>query len=76
MTQPHTQNVAEIAAGLSDAQKDALFGRYSWSSPWDQETGEAELYRLGIWGPHGGRSERARAVRAYLLSQSDGGERG
>jgi len=59
----------EIARSLTEAQKDALFGKYSWSSPWEQEEGERELYRLGIWGPHGGRSELANAVRAELAKE-------
>ena len=55
-----------VAEGLSEAQRDALFGRFSWRDPIEQECGEAELYRLGLWGPHGGRSDLAIAVRAYL----------
>ena len=40
-----------IIAGLSEAQRDALLGKDSWASPWDEEEGEAELYRLGLWNP-------------------------
>lgn len=59
----------DIAASLSEAQRDALFGKFSWPLPWEQERGEAELYRLGIWGPHGGRSVLAEAVRSHLLKE-------
>ena len=63
--------VAAIADGLSYAQSAAMRGVYAWSSPWEQEKGEAELYRLGLWGPHGGRSPLAIAVRAHLLAAKD-----
>jgi hypothetical protein len=41
----------QICAGLSAGQKDALRGIYSWSSPCDEDEGEAGLYRLGLWNP-------------------------
>lgn len=59
----------DIAASLSDAQKDAVLGIFSWPSPWEQDRGEAELYRLGIWGPHGGRSKLGNAVRSHLMKE-------
>lgn len=39
----------QIAKGLTKAQADALCGRYSWTSIVDEQDGEAELYRLGLW---------------------------
>lgn len=65
-----TNDAAEIAAGLTEAQKDALFGKFSWRDPFEQEEGEAELYRLGLWGPHGGRSDLAVAVRDHLAKDN------
>lgn len=61
-----TPDVAELARGLTEAQRDALMGKFSWRDPIEQEQGEAQLYRLGLWGPHGGRSDLAIALRAYL----------
>lgn len=73
MPNPAMTSPAEIARGLTEAQRDALLGVYSWSSPWEQEEGERELYRLGLWGPHGGNSPLAAAVRAELQKgMSDG----
>jgi hypothetical protein len=60
-----------VARGLSEAQKDALLGKFSWSTPMDQEDGEAELYHLGIWGPHGGRSPLGLEVRSILKGERD-----
>ncbi len=68
MTRP-AQTPAEIAANLSYAEAAAIRGIYAWSSPWEQDEGERKLYRLGLWGPHGGRSELAEAVRAILEQQ-------
>ena len=67
-----TKSPQQIAKGLTRAQKDALLGKYSWSSPMEQEDGERELYRLGIWGPHGGRSPLGLAVRRILQETKDG----
>ena len=41
----------DIALSLTLQQRDALCGFYSWNSPIEQEEGEAELYRLGLWHP-------------------------
>lgn len=61
---------AQIAASLSEGQRAALFGKFSWPGPMEQEEGERELYRLGLWGPHGGNSDLAKAVRHHLESKS------
>jgi hypothetical protein len=39
----------EIADSLTPQQRDAICGYYSWTSPMDEEQGEATLYRLGLW---------------------------
>ena len=41
----------DIALTLTLQLRDALCGRYSWNSPIEQDEGEAELYRLGLWNP-------------------------
>ena len=41
----------DIALSLTLQQIDALCGCYSWNSPIEEEQGEAELYRLGLWNP-------------------------
>jgi len=43
------EDAAEIASKLTKAHGAALFGRYEWASPWDQDDGERDLYRLGLW---------------------------
>ena len=62
------EDAKAIAAQLSYEQQEALFGRFAWAGLMEQEDGERELYRLGLWGPHGGRSELANAVRAEILA--------
>ena len=49
----------EIAAGLSEAQKAAVCGRYAWRNPQEEDAGEAELYRLGLWNPKPKYGEKA-----------------
>ena len=41
----------EIAARLTEAQREAVCGRYAWQSPIDEEQGEVALYQLGLWNP-------------------------
>lgn len=62
----------QIADALTPAQRDAMMGRFLWLTPMEEDDGEAGLYRLGIWGPHGGRSPLARAVRAIIQEQNNG----
>jgi len=42
-------NPRDIAAGLSQAEGAALCGRFEFQSLVEQEIGEANLYRLGVW---------------------------
>jgi hypothetical protein len=42
-------DVERIAAGLRAAERDALAGLYSWSSPQDEEDGEIALVEAGLW---------------------------
>lgn len=56
----------EVAAGLSYAQAAAVREVFAWQSPQDQETGEAELYRLGIWNPRPKHGEKA--ITAFGLA--------
>ncbi len=65
-----TPDIPTIARKLTAAQRDALLGKFSWAGPMEQEEGERELYRMGLWGPHGGNSGTAIALRAYLESQA------
>jgi hypothetical protein len=68
----------KIANGLTKARQDAVCGRYSWASPWDQDDGEQDLYDLGLWKP--GRLKRGESiltplgqqVRAVLMEMNDG----
>jgi hypothetical protein len=65
-----------IAAGLSEAQKAAVCGRYAWASLLDEWNGEKELYRLGLWNPKPKHGEKAitplgLAVRKVLERSND-----
>ena len=70
-------DVAGIVKGLTPSMQDALHGVYSWSDPIEQEQGEAELYRLGLWS---GEKDRRKgpitmlglAVRAFLEKERVG----
>ena len=73
MSKPMT-DVAEIARGLTKAQREAVMGRFGWNSPWAQESGEADLERLGIWNPRKLRwtqvlTPLGLAVRAHLTQE-------
>ena len=67
-----------VAKGLSAAEKDAVCGRYSFTSPMDQEEGELALVERGIWnelyGVHSSDrlTERGIAVRDFLREGGDG----
>lgn len=62
----------EIAARLSDAEGAALCGRFEFQSLVEQEIGEANLFRMGLWkSGHLKRGEKIHtplglAVRAVL----------
>ena len=64
----------EVAKGLTYAQAAAVRGVFAWQSPADQDEGEAELYRLGIWNPRPKYGKSAitdfgKAVRTILQEQ-------
>jgi hypothetical protein len=42
---------ARIAGMLPYKQAAALRGIFAWDSPQEQDEGEGELYRLGLWNP-------------------------
>jgi hypothetical protein len=42
-------NAEQIAAGLTAAHGAALFRRFEWQSQVEQEEGERDLWRLGLW---------------------------
>ena len=44
-----TDDIKSIAEGLSEAQRDALRGKFSFRSIVEQEQGEAGLRLLGLW---------------------------
>ena len=67
-----TDEIDRIVAGLNEAQRDALVGKFSWAGPVEQDEGERELYRLGLWGPHGGNSDTAKAVRDRIKENERG----
>lgn len=71
-----TDEAARVAAMLTPAECDAVQGIYSYSSPWEEEEGDAKLYQLGIWNPrpkwgHSAITPLGLAVRAYLESRND-----
>lgn len=90
MTQPHTQDVAEIAGKLSMAQRRAVIeAKVTIGGDW--RVGPLYRSRVRVSAPTLRRLEDfgltsprwppcltalGLQVRAYLLSQSDGGERG
>lgn len=41
----------QIAKELNYAEVAAVRGIFAWATLWEQEDGEAKLYRLGIWNP-------------------------
>lgn len=55
---------ADIARALSEAQRDALCGKFSFASIVDQEIGEAGLYEMGLWKR--GRIRRGESIRTHL----------
>jgi hypothetical protein len=64
-------DIAQIARGLTYKQAAAVRGVFAWSNPAEQDKGEAELYRLGIWKPRPPYGQSALtplglAVRDYL----------
>lgn len=66
----------KIAEGLSEAQRDAVCGKYSWQSPVDEWAGEGELYRLGLWNPRPKYGEQVITplgleVRNHLLNKEE-----
>lgn len=66
----------EIIAGMTEAQRAAVCGCYAWASPADEDEGERELYRLGLWNPRPKWGERAitllgLAVRARLMEEQN-----
>jgi hypothetical protein len=74
-----SDQIDRIIDGLSEAQRDAIRGVYSFASPWDEDEGERGLHQLGIWKTyriHSGEThwtELGQRVRARLLER-DGGE--
>jgi len=36
---------------LSEGQRAAICGRYAWAGPMEEDEGERDLYRLGLWNP-------------------------
>ena len=54
---PTLTDVDTIVNGLTQAQRDAMCGRFSWKSQMEEHEGEAELYRLGLWNPEPKRNE-------------------
>jgi hypothetical protein len=63
--------IERIAASLTYKQAAAVRGVFAWSNPAEQDEGEAELYRLGIWNPRPAYGKSAitplgLAVRAHL----------
>ena len=38
-----------IAKGLSEAESEALRGRFAWASIYEAEAGEHRLFELGLW---------------------------
>lgn len=67
--------VAAIASRLSAAERDALVGRYSWSSPQDEDDGEIALVEAGLWnelyGCRGSRLTRLGLRVAQHLKQEN-----
>jgi hypothetical protein len=57
----------DIALSLTLQLRDALCGRYSWNSPIEEEEGEAELYRLGLWNPKPKYGEGVITARGILV---------
>ena len=51
--------IEAVARGLTEAQRLALAGTFAWESPHEQDEGEAELYRLGLWNPKPKYGEKA-----------------
>jgi len=49
MTDALTQSKQAILNGLTAAQKDALLGTYSFTSPLEEEDGEIALVEAGLW---------------------------
>lgn len=90
MTQPHTQDVAEIAGKLSMAQRRAVIeAKVTIGGDWRVGPLYRSRVRISLptfrrledfglvdakWPPY--LTALGESVRAYLLSQSDGGERG
>lgn len=64
-------DVKAIADGLTRAQAAAMRGVYAWQSPWDQDEGERELVRMGLWKERGGLTPLGLAVREYLERQNN-----
>jgi hypothetical protein len=69
-------DVAEIARSLTHKESAALRGIFAWSTPQEQDRGEATLYRLGLWNPRPKYGQKAitplgLAVRDYLKGQED-----
>lgn len=72
------ERAAVVAKGLTYAQSAAVRGVFAWQSAIDQDEGEAELYRLGIWNPRRPRKDQAmkkttsdRAVEAMDVLRRD-----
>ena len=67
MTAP--DDARRVAAALTPEQRAAMLGRFQWAGSIEQDDGERELYRLGLWGPHGGNSPLGLAVCAILIAE-------
>lgn len=72
------EQVAGIVKSLTKGERAAVQGRFAWTSPQEQDEGEARLYQLGLWNPRPKRNERlltdlGLAVRS-ALKENDRGE--
>lgn len=69
-------SIDEIIAGMTEAQRDAMRGVFSWSTDLAQEIGEEGLIKLGLWASYGRNGKQhltplGEAVRARLEEQSN-----
>ena len=67
MTAP--DDARRVADALSPEQRAAMLGRFEWAGPIEQDVGERELWRLGLWGPHGYLTLFGGNVRAILIAE-------
>lgn len=75
MTDP---DIAALAKGLTQNERNAILGIYSFSSPWEEDASEAKLHQIGIWKTyriHSGETHWTPLgilVRDYLKENGDG----